>query len=184
MKYKHIPQKPYCCVPTCIQMVLHRRRLPTLSQSVIAYDLGVILPPEHKHLLPKSHIGRKPKSGWGTRIDIKKYSLDSFFKKRKYPLKEIFYSADKFLSVRGLGKFLSDNLKEGSDLLICFNHSLLYNKQGAWGHASLIESIKGNKATLRDPRPERKRARSVLLSKLFKALKNLYHGGIWVIKDC
>jgi len=133
MKYSHIPQKPYCCVPACVQMILQRRDLPILSQDIIAYEFGVILPMKDKHLLSKSYTGRKPRSGWGTRIDIKKYSLTEFFKKHKFPLKEKFYSAEDFLTGENFKEFLLKEIKMKSDLLICFNYPLLYHIEGGLG---------------------------------------------------
>lgn len=182
MKYKHISQKPYCCVPACVQMILQRRKLPILLQTDIAYDLGIILPSQERYLLPKSHKGQRPKAGWGTRINLKRYSLATFFKKREYHLKEIFQSAKKFSSTSQFRKFLLENIREKNDLLICFNYPMLYRIEGSWGHASLIEKVGDEKVTLRDPNPKHKKAREVLLNDLLTALKNHHHGGIWIIK--
>lgn len=181
MEYKHISQKPYCCVPACVQMILHRRKLPILLQTDIAYDLGIILPPKDRHLLPKSYKGSKPKAGWGTRINLKKYSLAAFFKRQGYSLQETYYSAKRFNSKKQFKKFLSDNLKEKNDLLICFNYPSLYRMKGSWGHASLIEEAKKKYVVLRDPNPKHKDARKVLLNDLLTVLKNHHNGGIWVI---
>lgn len=183
MKYKHISQKPYCCVPACIQMILQRRKLPILLQTDIAYDLGIILPPQDRHLLPKSHKGLRPKAGWGTRVNLKKYSLTKFFKQRGYSLKETFQSAKKFSSANQFRKFLLENIKERNDLLICFNYPMLYRIKGLWGHASLIEKVGEEKVILRDPNLKHKKVREVLLDDLLAALKNHHHGGIWVIKS-
>lgn len=183
MKYKHISQKPYCCVPACVQMILCRRNLPILEQADIAYNLGIVLPPEDRYLLPKSHKGHKPKAGWGTRINLKKYSLTKFFKQQGYPLEEKFQSAKKFSLVEKFKKFLVDNIKNGNDLLICFNYPMLYHMEGRWGHASLIEETKSNGAILRDPNPNHRNVRKVLLKDLLKSLKRHHCGGIWIIKS-
>ena len=183
MKYTHISQKPYCCVPACVQMILRRRKMPIFGQTDIAYDLGVVLPPKDRYLLPKSHRGLKPKSGWGTRIDLKKYSLTAFFKRHGFPLHEKYFSAKRFLSTKQFKKFLLENIGKGNDLLVCFNSPLLYHREGSWGHASLIEEVEEESVTLRDPKPQYKLARRVLLNDLLAALKNHYHGGIWVVSD-
>ena len=76
MRYKHISQKPYCCVPACVQMILQRRKLPTPTQSDIGYELGMILPAAKRGVIKiKSHTDKKPATGWGTRINLKKYGL-------------------------------------------------------------------------------------------------------------
>ena len=73
MRYKHISQKPYCCVPACVQMILLRRQLVVKQKQVdMAFDLGVVLPPEDRHMLPRSYPGY-PRQIAGTHIEIKKY---------------------------------------------------------------------------------------------------------------
>lgn len=166
MKHKHISQKPYCCVPACVLMIILRRKLPMIPQTDIAYDLGLILPLKDRRLLPKSYTGLKPKAGWGTRINLKRYSLGVFFQNRGYPLQEVFRSVNKFQSVSQFRKFLSDNIREKNDLLICFNYPLLYHIDGSWGHASLIESVYNEYAILRDPNPKFKKVRKVFLEDL------------------
>ncbi len=182
MQYKQISQKPYCCVPACVQMILQRRKLPMLAQADIAYDLGVILPPKDKHLLPRSHSGPRPKAGWGTRINLPRFSLTAFFEQRGYPLQVTFYPAKKFSSPEWFKKFLLNNVRQGNDLLTCFNYPQLYHQKGSWGHASLIEAVKKKCVTLYDPLPKRKEARKVSLNDLFAASKNHHYGGVWVIK--
>ena len=181
MKYKHIPQKPYCCVPACAQMILRRRGLSAPSQEDIAYDLGIILPPEYRNFLRRSYKGTRPKSGWGTRINLKRYSLAEFFKRRGYALREKYYSAKHFQSVEKFWRFLEHNLKIGNDQLICFNSPMLYHVSGSWGHASLIEKVNEKYVTLRDPNAKYKLSRKVALHDLFVSTINHYKGGVWVI---
>lgn len=182
MKYTHISQKPFCCIPACIQMILQRRKLPTLSQSDIGYELGMILPPSKRHLKIKSYIGNRPKAGWGSRINIKKFSLTKFFRKEKLLLAEKHYPAKYFRTLKQLKRFIQDNLKESSDLLTCFNYPLLYNGKGSWGHASLIENVKDKKLILCDPGRKYKQLRSVNLKDFFVSIKNHPTGGIWIIE--
>lgn len=183
-RYKHISQKPYCCVPACVQMILRRRGLRvSVSQARMAYELGIILSKNEKHLLPESHKGRKPRAGWGTRIHLKRYSLTSFFRRQGYALVDVFYSSAKFASADKLKIFLEKNLECGYDLLICFNYPALYGFAGAYGHASLVENVRGGSVILCDPDPGSKRAKTVTLKNLLSALKNHHKGGIWVIRD-
>jgi hypothetical protein len=179
MKYEHISQKPYCCVPACVQMILRRRKLQLLPQTEIAYDLGIMLPPKERHLF-KSYKGSKPKSGWGTRIDVKKYSLTFFFQKRGYNLKEKFFPGKGFSSEKSFKDFLSKNVK--NDLLVCFNHPLLYKGRGSKGHASLIQAFTGEYIILSDPDSGHKKPRKVPVANLLKAIKGHYKGGVWVVK--
>lgn len=181
MRYEHISQKPYCCVPACVQMVLRRRKLKIPSQAEIAYDLGVVLPLNDRHLLPKSHEALRPKSGWGTRIDIKRYSLTSFFRKRGYSLQEQYFPAGCFESGEKFRKFLQGNIKEGNDLLICFNAPVLRNIEGSWGHATLIEDVEEKFVLLQDPDPKEKVTRKISLYMLLQAAQRHNKGGVWVI---
>lgn len=182
MRYIHISQKPYCCVPACMQMVLRRRGLPTPTQSNIGYALGMLLPPAKRDVFDiKSHTGKQPKAGWGTRINKKKYSLQNFFLKNSLPLVEKFYSASNFKSKNQLKSFLKKNIEKDDDLLTCFSYSL-YNKESKIGHASLISKIdtKDN-VILVDPGRKYKKPRTVSLDDYYIALKKHPDGGIWHI---
>lgn len=154
-----------------------------LTQDEIAYDLGIILPSELKDILPKFYTGKRPKAGWGTRIDLKRFSINSFFIKRKYPLKEKHYYADSFTSLESFKEFINKNIKSKNDQIVIFNFPYLYDKKGAWGHASLIENIKNSYTFLRDPSPKAKNLKKVLTEKLFDSIINHDKGGIWVISS-
>lgn len=181
MRYKHISQKPYCCVPASISMILRRRGIKPPPQEEIAYELGVILPSDQKHLLPKSYSGKKPKAGFGTRINLKKYSLTSFFKKHNYPLKERYIPAEKLKTEKIFLDFLQKNIKERNDQLVCFNQGYLKGNKESWGHCAVVASVGESTITMCDPDPKQKRLRRVPKSKLYRAIKNHYKGGIWVI---
>lgn len=183
MKYKHVSQKPYSCVPACMQMILWRRNLPPRPQASIAYDLGIILPPSARRLLPQSYKGKKPPAGWGTRLNLKKYSLAAFFKRHQYPLQTIFHSAKEFRAARQFKKFLLNNLNKNHDLLVCFNYPRLYHLTGSWGHAALIEEVTPQYVILCDPSSKHKTTEKILLTDLLAALKKHYQGGLWVIKE-
>lgn len=183
MRYKHISQKPYCCVPACVQMIFRRRKLPTPTQSEIGYALGMILPPTKRGMLSiKSHTGKKPAAGWGTRINQKKYSLQAFFNQNGLSLIETFYPADHFRSKKALADFLKKSLKSGDDLLTCFNYPLLYGKEGHWGHASLIDQTDSKgRVILVDPGREYDKPRAVTLDDYYSSIKNHPGGGIWLV---
>lgn len=184
MKYEHISPKPYCCVPACIQMVLRRRRLPRPpAQGEIAYELGVVLPSKDRHLLPRSYKSSRPKAGWGTRIDIKGYSLTAFFKHWNYALKEKYHRVTDFPSEKKLRVFLKKNLKLNNDMLVCYSFPALYHLKGKVGHASLIEGVHGKYIILRDPSAEDRLAIRVLLSDLMTSMRGHYKGGVWVISE-
>ena len=178
-KYIPLTQQPYCCVPTCIQMILLRRNIPLLSQEEIGYHLGLIVPKKDKKLFQKVRTGKKPRAGWGTQINKKRYSINNFFKKNKINLKEKYLFIGEPEKIR---KFLKENLKN-KDIIACFEYGKLYNTKSNSGHMSIVESIKGDYITLIEPGRNLPKHRKVSLEKLSKAIKSHQkkEGGFWMI---
>lgn len=169
--YKIIDQKPYCCVPACIQMILYRRNLDVIEQEDIGIDLGLVVPKEEKYNFKNVPAGRIPKEGYGTRINIKKYSLNEFFKKRNLPLVSMYSAVN---DIENVPEYIGQNISLGNDLLVCFRSS---NNSG---HASLIEEIDDDIVTLVDPEPKIKKVSS---SNLIKSVKeHNQFGGFWLIE--
>lgn len=170
-------------MPASISMILRRRDIKPPLQEKIAYELGVILPQDKKHLLPRSYNGKKPRSGFGTRINLKKYSLTSFFEKYGYHLREHYVSVTKLKNEKTFSVFIRKNLNKKKDQLICFNQGFLKGDKESWGHCTVIADIDKNTVTMYNPSPKQKRPQRVSLTKLYQAIKNHYKGGIWVISD-
>ena len=89
-KYINIPQKPYCCVPASISMVLLRHNLLTLSQEQVGIELGLTIPPKHqKYFSNKVKVSiEMPSAGYGTQLTSTNDLLNKFFRRYKIPLKE------------------------------------------------------------------------------------------------
>lgn len=145
--YKPIIQKPYCCVPACICMILERKGIKYGSQEEIGYDLGLTVPKQKAHLFHKVRTGKKPIAGYGTQVNKKEYSITNFFGKNKIKLKETYYPIDK---IQNVDKFITENLSKHNDIIVCFNNKKLY-RTGDCGHVSLIQSINNEIITLIDP---------------------------------
>jgi len=182
-KYVLKRQKPYCCVPTCMQMILQRRRLSVLTQETIGIDLGLTVPAEAAHNFKNTPSGKQPPAGWGTRINLKKYSLNSFFKKRKIPLVCKYFRAERIKNVK---KFITTNIKEGNDILICYAYGLLFSNRQQHGHANLIEGIHKDKITLVNPKRDKSKRVTVPRKQLVLAIVDHKKGktplgGFWVI---
>lgn len=178
-KYNLIKQLPYCCVPTCIQMILSRRGLDLLSQREIGIDLGLAVP-RGTSGLDEFQTDVMPPAGWGTRINEKRYELNNFFKRRNIPLWSRLYQ----MREPSLAKdYIGRNLALGNDLLVCFRYDVLYPGEEHYGHGSLVESLDGENVTLVDPRGLR---REVSIQKLTDAVK-MHHkdgtklGGVWSV---
>ncbi len=180
--YKPLDQKPYCCVPACISMILDRRKISHGTQDEIGYDLGLIVPKEKAHLYTKVRTGKKPIAGWGTQVEKKQYSINNFFKKNKIGLKETYFFVKDILDIK---EFVISNIKNNNDIVVCFNNGRLYGK-GDWGHVSLIQGIESDIISLVDPGEDVPKVRKVRLKKLVDAME--YHGrekrgGFWLISE-
>ncbi len=178
--YKPIKQKPYCCVPACISMVLDRRQIAHKSQEEIGYELGLIVPKRVRRLFKRVRVGKRPSSGFGTRVGQKRYSINSYFSKNKIPLKESYFPIS---GIKECGGLIGKNLKEGNDVLVCFNNKRLFG-EGDWGHVCLIEKISSDAVTLMNPQDAKRK--TVNLRELIGAIK--YHGrrnrgGFWIISS-
>lgn len=181
-RYFPITQKPFCCTPACLQMVLLRRKLPVFSQEHIGKELGLVVPKRYAKILPAAKTGKKPSSGWGTQVQKKEYSINKFFKKYKIPLKEKYAPLSKVEDVK---TWIKSQIKKDKDILVCFNYKKLYKDEGE-GHVSVIDSVSDDKIMLIDPEKNVQKFREVKITDLIKAIK--YHGknnlgGFWVISN-
>jgi hypothetical protein len=43
-RYVPLTQQKWCCVPTCIQMVMIKQGIPLQPAELIGYELGLIVP--------------------------------------------------------------------------------------------------------------------------------------------
>ncbi len=178
--YKRIKQKPYCCVPACMKMILERRKIKNNSQDEIGYELGLIVPKEKADLFSKVRAGKKPKAGYGTQVN--KYPINKFFKKYKIQLQEKYFPLSK---IKDIKKFIEDNLKQGNDMIVCFDNKVAHGF-GDYGHVSLIQGIKENAITLVDPSKKMPARCKVALKKLIAAIKKRgvkHRAGFWVISE-
>ena len=181
MKYNKVVQKPYCCVGACLEMILNRNNIINDGQIEIAYKLGLTVPEEYKDIYPKAIFGNKPSAGYGTQIQLKKYSLNNFFKNSNINLTVEYYY---LTTVEDSLIFLKQNME--NDILICCHCATLYDAPLAdWGHMLLIENIENNIVTLLDPSAKRDYEK-VTINKLVKSITT--HGksngaGFYLIKN-
>ena len=73
--YTPVTEKPYCCIPAALQMILKRRGLQYQSQEEIGYQLGLIVPSELKHQFTQVRTGPEPNAGYGTQTSKKEFSI-------------------------------------------------------------------------------------------------------------
>lgn len=169
-------EKPYCCVPAVLQMILKRRRLKNLSQEEIGWELGLTVPKEKTHLFKKVRTNKRPpKYGWGTKTYKKEFSINNFFVKKKLPLVCITYSLK---NIKNISQFITSHLQGNHDIVVCYNSQVLFN-DGDREHVSLIQSIDGYSITLIDPALGVPKIRKTTLPKLLQTL--LPQKAFWII---
>ncbi len=185
---RYVPrtQQPYCCVPTCIQMVMLKHNIPLKPVELMAHYMKVVVSPEKKKLfwnLPS--VKKRPKAGYGTRLN-EDLTADPMFKKLGIPLKMGFRLIDTFDKKEDLKGYLYDRVKADIDTIICFDYGTLFNTGTPNGHVCVLDQINKTKNEVRfiDPVSTVPKWRTVKLSKLYKAMKN--HGkdnmgGCWEI---
>ncbi len=180
--YNLIKEKEYCCVPAVLQMIQERRGMVYSSQDEIGYQLGLIVPLEKEYLFTKVRVGEKPKAGWGTQTSIDEFSITNYFKRNGIPLKITIHPIKE---IEKISEFLSMNLKNNHDIILCYNSQLLF-VDGDVEHVSLVQQFESRtgKVVMIDPAINAPVMREVQLSRLEVALRrhdvsNI--GGFWVV---
>lgn len=182
MKYQKVIQKPYCCVGTCMEMILNRNNIVNNGQIDIACQLGLTVPEEYRSEYLNAIIGEKPDAGYGTQIQKKKFSINNFFKINNIKLKEEYYF---ITDLSAAPKIFFDNNKY--DIMICCHCATLYDSPYAdWGHMILFEKINNdNNVTILDP-SDKRNYETITLEKLLKsiAIHEIRNGvGFYLIKS-
>lgn len=185
-KYIPLTQQRWCCVPTCIQIVMLRYNIPLISAELIGYELGLIVPRIGVKLFWNPRTGRKPKSGFGTQKDKPQYGPNKFFKKYNIPFKMRWDLISKFKDYRSFLNYLNE-IQETQNILICFDWGTLFKSKYHGGHVCLIDKIYMEKELIRivDPEQNAPKWRIIKMKKLFEAMKfhtNKNSGGFWEIK--
>lgn len=178
--YKPIKQKPYCCVPACLMMVLERKMIKHGSQEEIGYELGLVVPKDKaKYFVKVRNAIKKPNNGWGTSVRRKNHSINDYFLRHNINLKEIYYPPK---TIREPRELIVENLQKGNDIIACFNNKKLYGK-GNYGHVSLVQKINDDIITLVDPdnKPSIRKVKLVKLIEAFKYHGKIHKGGFWII---
>lgn len=149
-KYPNILQLPFCCVPATLQKILYRHGLDILDQELIGAELGLRLPPKGKDFFsnPKIiYLKQTPKEGYGTQIEKRRYSINTFFRRNRIPLK--FSRLYHFNQEDGLNNFLVKQFQLGNDVVLRYNNAIFKRKDGkSYGHFSLLTGIDKAKKTV------------------------------------
>lgn len=186
-RYIPFTQQEYCCVPTCIQMVMYRHSVPLIPAEKIGYELGLIVPPDREHLFYNVRTSKKrPPSGYGTRIYVPKYEPSAAFKRLKIPLKFEINPITQFKFPNELRKTLKEIEDRDLDVLVCFHYGTLANdSEKDYGHVCVFDRIYDQNIRIIDPSPKHPKWRNVKTEKMFKAM--IAHGekrsaGLWILE--
>ena len=172
-RYVPFTQQNSCCVPTSISIVMHKLAIPLIPQELLGYHLGLILDKKNKGLFWNARTGKRPKSGYGTRLYKKGYEINSVFKKLKIPLKAIDYPIGNFKIKKELVSFIFSRIKNNKDLIVILNSDVLNHTKNNNGHACVIDRIYPAKNLIRliDPSATQAKWRTITINKFIKAMK-------------
>ncbi len=184
-RYVPFTQQKWCCVPTCIQMVMYRHRIPLMPAEVIGYHMGLVVPADHIKYFWNMRTGPRPPAGYGTQARKKQYSPNAVFRKLDIPLKMTWSLINKFKDIKSFKKYLSIRDSRDFDTFVCYDWGRLFDKldfQG--GHVCVLDKVYLDKNEVRmiDPEYDAPKWRIVDIDKLYEAMK--FHGkdksaGFW-----
>lgn len=184
MRYNPISEKPYCCVPAVLQMILARRGLPCMSQDEIGWELGLLVPPEIESAFTKVRTGPMPSVGYGTQTAKPEFSIEIFFSRNRLPLSIARLSPS---SLKELISILETALACDNDVVLCFNSQSLFG-DGDIEHAALIETFNKTtgQVTVVDPAISSPKHKIASIENIFATIQA--HdistlGGVWIISE-
>ena len=177
-RYVPFVQQPYCCVPTCLQMVAYKNDLPLLPQEYIGAKLGLVVPPEDEKYFYNVAVSEEPPvaSGYGTRIQDPDFSLENFLVEERWPLKLVKKLASTLTSKTVLLEQLSQVESAYGDVLIC-----LQNDRG-YGHVVVFDRLIDGDVRIIDPSPLHPKWRTLPLNDVYTRIQNHgddNFGGLW-----
>ena len=184
-RYVPVAQKPFCCVPACLQMILNKHGINPPTQDMLGYHLGLVVPPEKADKFSPVRIGSGPEAGTGTRIFEPEYNFNTVAERLGWGLEFLFTSPDD-LTMKGLADYLSEGEAEDRDAIVSIDYRTLYRTKETSSHVSLFDGISGDTVQLVDPAVIAgiaSQIRQVNISTLLTAMQNNspWMGGLWEI---
>lgn len=189
-RYIPLTQQKWCCVPTCIQMVMLRRNIPLLPAEHIGYEMGLVVPEEAKKYFWNARTGDRPPAGYGTQISKPEYGPNEVFKRLNIPLRMTWSLIDQFPSIELFINYLSQVEKNDADILVCFDWPTLFNpaETSHWGHVCVLDKVDLTTKSVRiiDPEFAAPKWRVIEISKLYDSM--VFHGsnksgGFWELQN-
>jgi hypothetical protein len=183
-RYIPLTQQKWCCSVTCIQMIMLRHKIPLVPSELIGHHMGLIVPKGDTKLFWNVQTGDEPKAGYGTQGGKSQYGPNAFFKKMGIPLKMTWSLISKFKTIEQFKAYLSKIDGENRDVLVCFDHGILFGGKYHGGHICVLDQVflEKGEARIIDPDYFAPKWRMVKIDILFDAMK--FHGkeksgGFW-----
>lgn len=183
-RYTPLTQQRWCCVPTCIQIVMLKNKIPLIPAELIGYHMGLTVPKKDLKYFWNAITGPKPKAGYGTRAGEKKYNPNVMMKKLKIPFKFGGRFIDKFSGPEEFKKYLIKAEKKNKDILVCFDWGKLTGEKYTGGHVCVFDRYYPQKDEMRiiDPEYYSPKWRIIKVKRMYDAMK--FHGasnsaGFW-----
>jgi len=174
-KYVPLTQQKWCCVPTCIQMVMLRRNLPLISAELIGHHLGLVVPKEALKYFWNAKTGPRPPAGYGTQIGNPQFDPNIAYQKLNLPLRLNLKLIDQFKSKADFRQYLNNLDQDKKDYLVCFDWPTLFDPDeiDRWGHVCVLDKVDLNKDQIRiiDPSANSTKWLYVDISKMYEAMK-------------
>lgn len=188
-RYTPLTQQKWCCVPTCVQMVMLRHNIPLQPAELIGYHMGLVAPNDALQYFYNARTGSRPPAGYGTQAGKAEYGPNKVFKKLNIPLKMSWSLINKFKTIDDFRAYLSETSKQDKDVLICYDWPTLFDKDAKdhWGHVCVLDRIYLDQDKVRfiDPSSNSAKWISVSIPDLYEAM--VFHGkdksgGFWEIE--
>ncbi len=185
-RYTPLTQQRWCCVPTCIQIVMLRHSIPLVSAELIGYHMGLVVPKDELVYFWKGRTGEMPPAGYGTQAGKAKYGPNAVFKKLTIPLKMNWSLINKFPTINSFYEYLKKCSSTDADVLVCYDWGTLFDSDYHGGHVCVLDIVDISKGEVRiiDPEYKASKWKVVSINKLYEAM--LFHGkeksgGFWEI---
>lgn len=183
-RYIPLTQQPWCCVPTCIQMVMLKESIPLIAAETIAHKMGLVVPEEQANFFWKAPIAKKPSSGWGTQLGSTvdpNVSLEEL----GIPLRLNWFLADKMNDPSELKNILEVTENVDGHALLCFDWGTLHKKDAQGGHVVVFDKIVDNSIRYIDTETNVPKWRYCEIERMHEAIAKHgkdNQGGVWIVE--
>ena len=174
-RYVPFTQHRWCCVPTCILMIMYKHSIPLISQELLGYYLGLVVPPDQKEYFWNVRISEeRPSAGYGTRIGLPEFNPNKAFETLQIPLRFTERLIDTFHSLDDFKTYLREMEQNNKDIVLCFDVGALWDSDLHDGHACLLDRVINDNVRMVDPTWNSAIWEIVSIKKLYQAMQ--FHG--------